>query len=1452
MKRSRLLIALLFGNILWLALTLAPGAAPPAQAGDWRAAGLLSAQTSGRPETVEAEDLQGKIEPALWRQILVGEPESSYRVIVELVRQAELAEARQGLSRLDRRSQVVSELQATARSAQRGLLTYLEAEQAAGQVERIQPFWVFNGVGLTAQGDTLLEVAQRPEVRFIREDRWRRWVEPFSAVEGALTQVDSNVEWNIGRIRADEAWSALGLDGEGVTVAIMDTGVDWQHPALQPQYRGYKPGGLVNHYGNWFCTTEEGYLYPVDGSGHGTHVAGTAVGGRDGAGTAIGVAPGARWIAVKMLSDAGFGYDSWIHAAFEWLLAPASDPALAPDVVNGSWGASGAADPAFRPDVQALRAAGIVPVFAAGNEGPQSASLRRPAGYPEALAVGATDDKDQVAYFSSRGPSPWSETKPEVVAPGTQIRSSLPGGTYGTHSGTSMAAPHVSGLAAILLQADPSLTVDEIEGLLTTTAVALGDRIPNDDTGWGRIDSYKAGALAAGAGFVAGQIRRQPDLAPLPGAQVTAFDSEGQAQVQVDTDPSGRYRLALLPGSFDLTAEAFGYGLVTMPGVMVQAGLTVTLDLTLSPLPAGVVWGQVTNVETGGPVGARLLVPSTPVQTESDPYTGQYSLALPAGTYTLQAAQNGYQRQTLPEFELAAGGALRLDMALLPRPTLLLVDSGPWYYGSQVSFFEQALEDNDWVYDTQPIRDLGTDLPTLTPYELVVWSSPLDGPGMIGAGDVISDYLSMGGSLFLSGQDVGFWDDGLSGVTWHEYYGRFLKATAVEDNAGREPVEGIAGDILDGLSLPFNGPDSAGNQVSPDLVALLDPRDGAVVARYGDLDAAALRAGACQSYRSVYLAAGLEGLGDRADRAAAMDRILGWLAVPPPAVDADLYPPHNEQVWLSGSVLTYTVELRNLGASNDRFALELSPSSWSASIWDGSFSEPLTQSVALGSCETQTLGVRVTVPAEVSWNVVDTVTLTARSLGDPARTAQATFVSKAPAPILLVDDGRWYDSASHYTAALGTRQLPYDLWQTNYPSWPSPGTPSSQQLARYPLLVWFTGRDWHSPLSPADEALLAGYLDGGGRLLLSSQEYLAGSGSDGFATDYLGVINYVESLSVTQVIGALQSPVAQGIDSIELYYPFPNWSDALRFSAAARPAFWGQHGQPVALTLQQGPWKTAFFAFPLETMPAADLASLLGQAVGWLSPLGDSALAAKPTTARAGDQVTYTLEIRNTGPRPLESVYLSNTIPVSATYVAGSLEGPASYDPATRRFVWSGPLATGQMVTVRYRLQMDASLPAGSTIRSVMHLHDESGLALERIALNLIEAPDLSGSAKTVSAGTATAGEVLTYTITLTNDGLATASAELIDPWPLYTLPVTGSAWASNGQITTTEQTLQWRGAIPPGQQVKLHFTVVPLSNCMGLYAYNRAIVNDGWGYHYPMEAFTRVEARLFLPLIFW
>ncbi|MCP4419559.1 MAG: S8 family serine peptidase, partial [Chloroflexi bacterium] len=291
--------------------------------------------------------------------------------------------------------------------------------------------------------------------------------------------------------------------------------------------------GSVDHSGSWFNAVVPTATIPIDEIGHGTHVAGTAVGHNG-----IGVAPGAEWIAVNVADPLGFIFESDVHAGFEWLLAPNGNVTLAPDVVNNSWGSTFSSN-IFADDINALQAADIIVVFSAGNSGPYSGSVGYPAGYPDVLSVGASDEIDEVAWFSSRGPSAQTEEqKPWIVAPGTQILSSLPDGEYGLYNGTSMASPHVVGTIGLLLSANPSLTRSEINQILAETAVPISSTHPNNDSGWGRLDAYAAVGGQTNVGWLAGQVLG--DGQPLPNVVISITTPSG-AVLPYTTDANGRY-----------------------------------------------------------------------------------------------------------------------------------------------------------------------------------------------------------------------------------------------------------------------------------------------------------------------------------------------------------------------------------------------------------------------------------------------------------------------------------------------------------------------------------------------------------------------------------------------------------------------------------------------------------------------------------------------------------------------------------------------------------------------------------------------------------------------------------------------------------------------------------------------------------------------------------------------
>ncbi|MGG0525983.1 S8 family serine peptidase [Bacillus pumilus] len=668
-----------------------------------------STSTSYQEEAVSSKTTKAKISSRLMKQfqqddqvtflIKMKEQTNTQKVAKEAVSKAKKQKLTAAKTQYTKRSAVVSELRATSEETQEALLTYLQKEHKKKQVKEIHSYYIVNGLAVTGTKEVMEKVAAFPEVDQVLPNETRQIHRPVDLKTKQKKQMKAvdGVEWNISQVHAPEAW-ALGYDGTGTVVASIDTGVEWDHPALKEKYRGFDPAhpNKPTHEFNWYDATT-GSEAPYDDLEHGTHVTGTMVGSEPDGKNQIGVAPGAKWIAVKAFSEDG-GTDADLLDAGEWILAPKDEagnphPEQAPDVVNNSWGGGPGLDDWYKDVVNAWRAADIFPEFSAGNtdlfnpggEG----SIANPANYQEVFATGATDQDNKLGSFSLQGPSPYGVMKPDIAAPGVNIRSSIPGKGYEDGwNGTSMAGPHVSAVVALLRQVQSDLSVEEIEQILINTAKPLTDQqfpeSPNNGYGAGLVDAREAiTALTDGIGMIEGQVTNedvhlddmkitdqvlpQKDKAVHPlkkpanikemkkeknlaASSIKALPMKAEISVlesgksTYTDEATGRYQLPHSAGEFTVKAEAYGFESRTQT-VHISLNETAEANFALQPLKKRTISGTIANETTGEKIkdATVYLVEDAKIKPVKTNESGEFSLKALSGVYTVKVFAKGFK-----------------------------------------------------------------------------------------------------------------------------------------------------------------------------------------------------------------------------------------------------------------------------------------------------------------------------------------------------------------------------------------------------------------------------------------------------------------------------------------------------------------------------------------------------------------------------------------------------------------------------------------------------------------------------------------------------------------------------------------------------------------------------------------------------------------------------------------
>ena len=478
--------------------------------------------------SLNAQTWQHKIDPELLDKFENG---SKIECLILFDKKADVSGAKFLKTKEEKGQFVFNELNRVATTSQKNAIAILEDSKTF-----FLPYQITNAIYSVLDISQAEKIASLSEVKSLISNNHIKFDEPVEM--NHYSRRDSGiVTWGNRMIRSPEIWD-IGIRGEGAVVGGQDTGYEWDHPGIQRSYRGIDTlTGNIDHNYNWHdaihmisplsgdsiidptnnpCGLDA--TEPCDDHNHGTHTMGTMVGRfqKD----KIGVAPEAKWIGCRNM-ERGNGAPSTYLECFNWFLAPTDlnnenpDPSKSPHVIANSWYCSeneGCLNDnlmIFEEVVNNLKAAGVVVVVSAGNFGSGGCHTvnAQPAIYENSFSVGATSPRDTIAGFSSKGTvmiDGSNRLKPQISAPGVSVHSTIRGGRFASFSGTSMAGPHVAGVVALMISANPKIAgnVDLIEQIIEETAVPKTDtmncggmsgmEVPNPIYGYGRIDAFNA------------------------------------------------------------------------------------------------------------------------------------------------------------------------------------------------------------------------------------------------------------------------------------------------------------------------------------------------------------------------------------------------------------------------------------------------------------------------------------------------------------------------------------------------------------------------------------------------------------------------------------------------------------------------------------------------------------------------------------------------------------------------------------------------------------------------------------------------------------------------------------------------------------------------------------------------------------------------------------------------
>lgn len=709
---------------------------------------------------------------------------------------------------------------ATAQQRTQARATLAARVDALPASDAVRPLDGVNGAALTVAkrqaGEFWSAVDDTAQARTFGAGLSRVWLDG---------KVHATLDQSVPMIGAPQAW-ASGYDGSGVTVAVLDTGIDSAHADLAGKVatsQSFVPRASIQ-----------------DGYGHGTHVASTITGsGAASAGAYKGVAPGVRLAIGKVLDNSGNGQESWILQGMDWAATTAH--ARIVNMSLGSDGASDGTDPMSQAVNELTASTGTLFVISAGNSGDRPRTIGAPGAARAALTVAAVSKSDQLATFSSRGPliSNYG-LKPDIAGPGVDIVAARAAGTnlgptvgenYTMLSGTSMAAPHVAGSAAILAQEHPDWTADQLKAALTSTA--KDDGYSAYQQGAGRVDvaaAYRATVVSTSDNVDFGRLRYPQTGGPVT-RTVTYRNTGSQnvtlalsAQLKGAAVPAGM--LTVAPASLEVPAGGTAQATVTLDPALGAAGtysgaVTATAAGVALRVPVGAYKepeGYELTLNTLAPAGAARVAFGAVALNRVDqdgggwiilPATGSTSVHLDKGDYAVQqlvvwadspGEVNNLALLSNPEVKVTADTTVTLDAGKArkiafdtPRPTEVM--------DTTLSLWRiPAGSDTPYLFATGEL-----------PYLVQPWVTPT---APVTEGKLVLGHTHLLGTPVITAKVAG-----RAGPTLHPRYQNYASAIPKLDGALRLPVvDAGSGSAEDLAKVDVKGKIAligAGNSIAP-------------------------------------------------------------------------------------------------------------------------------------------------------------------------------------------------------------------------------------------------------------------------------------------------------------------------------------------------------------------------------------------------------------------------------------------------------------------------------------------------------------------------------------------------------------------------------------------------------------------------------------------------------------